>query len=139
MNALNDIVLLRPDTGVIRFTLTVDGVPLMRYTADGMIAATPTGSTGYSLSAGGPIVDPVSRAIVLTPLAPHTLVNRSIVLSGESRITLECERDAILSIDGDNHPVSAGETITIIKSEEEAQFVTLARESFLDRLRKKLS
>lgn len=138
-SALNDVVLLNPDHTVIRFTVTVDGVKLMRYTADGLIAATPTGSTGYSLSAGGPIVDPISESIVLTPISPHTLVNRPIVLSASSSVKLECESDAALSIDGDIHRISAHTPIIIEKSPESVQFVTLNRESFLERLRRKLS
>ncbi|MBQ3079670.1 MAG: NAD(+)/NADH kinase [Clostridia bacterium] len=139
INALNDVALQKADHGVIRFTVNVDGVNLMRYTADGLIAATPTGSTGYSLSAGGPIVDPVSESIVLTPLAPHTLVSRSIILSANSFVTLECENDAVLSVDGDIHPIRAHAKIRISKAPEPVRFVTLSRESFVERLRKKLS
>ncbi len=138
VNALNDIVLQKADQSVIRFTVTVDGVPLMRYTADGLIASTPTGSTGYSLSAGGPIVDPLSELIVLTPLAPHTLLSRSIILSAASRIALECENAAVISIDGNAYPISANSRFSIQKSTENAKFVTLSRESFVERLRKKL-
>lgn len=138
-NALNDAALLKADSGVIRFDVNVDGVPLMRYTADGIIAATPTGSTGYSLSAGGPIVDPLSESIVLTPVCAHTLLSRPIVLSAESRITLHPQSDAVLSVDGDQRPVSAGEEIIITRSERAVQFVSFGRESFIDRLRRKLS
>ncbi len=137
--ALNDAAILTPGAGVIRFTVHVDNVPLMRYTADGLIAATPTGSTGYSLSAGGPIVDPVSHAITLTPVAPHTLVNRAIILSPESRISIECENRSILSVDGNRTEVDAGAIINIKKSEETVKFISFGRESFIERLRKKLS
>ncbi len=137
--ALNDAAILTPGAGVIRFTVSVDGVKLMRYTADGLIAATPTGSTGYSLSAGGPIVDPTSQSIMLTPVAPHTLVNRAIILSPESRISIECENRSILSVDGSKIEVEAGSKIDIRRSEETVQFVSFGRESFIERLRKKLS
>ena len=137
--ALNDVAILTPGAGVIRFTVNVDGVKLMRYVADGIIAATPTGSTGYSLSAGGPIVDPVSQSIMLTPVAPHTLVNRAIILSPESRISIECENRSILSVDGNKTEVDAGCVIDIKKADETVQFVSFGRESFIERLRKKLS
>jgi len=137
--ALNDAAILTPGAGVIRFTVNVDGVKLMRYTADGLIAATPTGSTGYSLSAGGPIVDPTSQSITLTPVAPHTLVNRAIILSPESHISIECENRSILSVDGNKKEVDEGAKIEIRRSEETVQFVSFGRESFIERLRKKLS
>lgn len=137
--ALNDASILTPGAGVIRFTVHVDGIPLMRYTADGMIAATPTGSTGYSLSAGGPIVDPTSQSITLTPVAPHTLVNRAIILSPESHIAIECENRSILSVDGSKTKVDAGAKVEICRSEETVKFVSFGRESFIERLRKKLN
>ena len=137
--ALNDAAILTPGAGVIRFTVNVDGVKLMRYTADGLIAATPTGSTGYSLSAGGPSVDPTSQSITLTPVAPHTLVNRAIILSPESHISIECENRSILSVDGNKKEVDEGAKIEIRRSEETVQFVSFGRESFIERLRKKLS
>ena len=138
-NALNEVALVKPDAGVIRFIVTVDDVPLMRYTADGIICSTPTGSTGYSLSAGGPIVDPLSELMVLTPISPHTLVNRPIVLSAQSRVSIECETDAVIAIDGDAKRYIAGQTLEIRKSSKRVQFVTFARESFIERLRRKLS
>lgn len=137
--ALNDAAILTPGAGVIRFTVNVNGTKLIRYTADGLIAATPTGSTGYSLSAGGPIVDPVSQAITLTPVAPHTLVSRAIILSPESRITLQCENRCLLCVDGSRQEMDEGAEIDIRRSEETVQFVSFANESFIERLRKKLS
>lgn len=137
--ALNDAAILTPGAGVIRFTVHVDGVQLMRYTADGMIAATPTGSTGYSLSCGGPIVDPGSQSIVLTPVAPHTLVNRAIILSPESHISIVTESRSILAVDGNGIEVEKGTNVQIKKAHETVKFVSLGRESFIERLRKKLS
>ena len=137
--ALNDAVLSKADAGVIRFSVTVDGIELMRYTADGIIAATPTGSTGYSLSAGGPIVDPAGENIILTPVSPHTLINRPIVLSAQSKVTLVCETDALISLDGSARPLSAGSHYEISRSDRYMRFVTFGRESFIARLRKKLS
>ena len=138
VNALNEVALVKPDSGVIRFSVAVDGMPLTRYTADGIIAATPTGSTGYSLSAGGPIVDPSSQLIVLTPIAPHTLCSRAVVLSPTSRVTIVCDTPAVLLVDGDARPHPAGLPLHIQRSENVVQFVTLGQESFIERLRRKL-
>ena len=139
VTALNDAVLSKADAGVIRFSVTVDGIELMRYTADGIIAATPTGSTGYSLSAGGPIVDPAGENIILTPVSPHTLINRPIVLSAGSRVTLMCEKDAWISLDGSARPLPAGTRYEISRSDRYMRFVTFGRENFITRLRRKLS
>ncbi len=137
--ALNDAAIVKPDASVIRVKVIVDGANLTNYTCDGIIAATPTGSTGYSLSAGGPIVDPDGEAILLTPIAPHTLVNRSIVLSPKSRVTLICDRDATVCIDGEAAPHKAGAALKIEKSETYVEFVSFKNESYIDRLRRKLS
>ena len=139
INALNEVALLKPDTGIIRFNVSVDGIELMRYTADGIIAATPTGSTGYSLSAGGPIVDPTGEMLILTPVSPHTLVNRPIVLSHKSSVCLTTENDALLAADGYSTPLPAGSKIQIQKAARYAEFVVFGKESFIGRLRKKLS
>lgn len=139
VNALNDVALTKADPGVLRFTVSVDGVELMRYTADGIICATPTGSTGYSLSAGGPIVDPLSELFVLTPIAPHTLVSRPVILSDKGVVTLTPDSDALISIDGRVRPIRAGTSFDIRRAETRVQFVTLGSEGFIDRLRRKLS
>ena len=136
--ALNEAALTKEGSGVIRFTVTVDGIRLMRYTADGIICATPTGSTGYSLSAGGPIVDPASELMVLTPIAPHTLLNRPIVLSADSVVRLECENDAVISMDGASARLPAGTPFEIRRSPETMRFVSFGRESFIGRLQQKL-
>ena len=85
--ALNDIVLGRSSGfRIVRFNVYVDGEFLGAYAADGLIVATPTGSTAYNLSAGGPIVEPTASLLVLTPVAPHGMLDRSIVFSDKSRI-----------------------------------------------------
>lgn len=139
VNALNDIVLNKPDTGVLRFSVLVNSEPLIRYTADGIIVSTPTGSTGYSLSAGGPIVDPTSELILLTPVSPHTLSSRPIVLPSTARVTLIADTDAIVSVDGTPSPIAANVPYDVFRSDERVQFVVFARESFIERLREKLS
>ena len=139
VNALNEAALLHPEAGVIRFTVLVDGTELSSYTADGMIVSTPTGSTGYSLSAGGPIVDPASEMLILTPVAPHTLVSRPILLSAASTVTLVCENDALIATDGETMPLKANTPFEIRRSEKVMRFVSFGRENFITRLRKKLT
>lgn len=146
--ALNDIVLSR--TGpmqIIRFKIYVNGQFLNMYSADGMIVTTPTGSTGYNLSAGGPIVEPGANLLMLTPICPHTLNQRSIILSPEDRITIEIpedkegkEQSVEVNFDG-SHTVQlhAGDRIEIEKSDQSAVFVKLSQLSFLEILHKKMS
>ncbi len=146
--ALNDIVLSR--TGpmqIIRFDIYVNGQFLNTYSADGMIVTTPTGSTGYNLSAGGPIVEPGANLIMLTPICPHSLNQRSIILSPEDRITIEIpegkegkEQSVEVNFDG-SHTVQlkAGDRIEIEKSERSAVIMKLSQLSFLEILHKKMS
>jgi NAD+ kinase len=138
VTALNEAALLKPDTGAIRFTVKVNGRELKSYTADGVIAATPTGSTGYSLSAGGPIVDPAAENIILTPIAAHTLLSRPIILSPESEVELECERDALVVTDGASRQLPAGTAYVIKRSAAYTRFITLEEESFVARIARKL-
>lgn len=101
--ALNEAVVEKIDSGrTISVAVTIDGEHFITYAADGLIAATPTGSTAYSLSARGPIVDPTHEAIVFTPVSPHTLFDRSLVLNARSVVGLEVlgARSAALALDG---------------------------------------
>lgn len=102
--ALNEVTLCRgADSRVIHVNAWIDDVPANRYTGDGLILATPTGSTAYSLSAGGPLVQPGSDVLVVTPICPHTLANRPLVVSAGSEIVFEIpeQRDGLsLLVDG---------------------------------------
>ncbi|MBR5752024.1 MAG: NAD(+)/NADH kinase [Clostridia bacterium] len=138
VTALNEAALLKPDTGAIRFTVRVNGMELKSYVADGVIVATPTGSTGYSLSAGGPIVDPAAENIILTPIAAHTLLSRPIILSPDSAVELTCERDALVVTDGTSRPLPAGTVYTVKRSASYTRFVSLDEESFVARIARKL-
>ena len=90
--ALNDIVITRKGSlQIIHFNIYVNGLLLHKYHADGVIVATPTGSTGYSLSAGGPVVEPRASLILVSPICPHSMQSRSIVLSSEDTVTIEIE------------------------------------------------
>lgn len=146
--ALNDIVITRKGSlQIIDFNIYVNGKFLHRYHADGVIVSTPTGSTGYSLSAGGPIVEPKANLIVLSPICPHSMHSRSIVLSPEDRITVEIER----ARDGEIQEVEAifdgchkvalrtGEKIEIRKSKKTTGIVKLNQVSFLEALHRKMS
>lgn len=148
-SALNDIVLARLDgMKMIRFSLYVDDQFITRYNADGMIIATPTGSTAYSLSAGGPIVLPTSDLFVLTPICAQTLTNaRSIVLPDNVTIHLEVEPKPgsralmqAVSYDSDSTvSVRPGDRICIRKSSDKVRLIRLDKKSFLEILGRKLS
>lgn len=146
--AFNDIVVNRSGAlRVIDYEISVNRELLNTYTADGMIVATPTGSTGYSLSAGGPIVAPSASLILMTPLAPHTLNTRSIVFPPEDKIVIEIgarrdglEEKGMASFDGDTsiHLVT-GDRIEIERSEQDTKIIKISNQSFLETLRKKMS
>lgn len=145
--ALNDIVISRSGSlHIIRLSIYVNGQFLNDYHADGMIVTTPTGSTGYNLSAGGPLVEPGARLIMLTPICPHSLNQRSIILSAEDVVDIvipgrgeEGSQRVEASFDA-SHIVSmgTGDRISIAKSEESTEFIRLNQVSFLEILHKKM-
>ncbi len=146
--ALNDIVIARKGPlQIIRFNIYVNGQFLNDYSADGMIVTTPTGSTGYNLSAGGPLVEPKAKLIMLTPICPHTLNQRSIILSAEDVIEIEIPQNSDGSVqtveasfDGSHGiPLRTGEKIRITQSEKITEFLRLNRVSFLEVLHGKMS
>lgn len=146
--ALNDIVISREDgLRVIQLDNFVNGAHLNTYHADGIILSTPTGSTGYSLSAGGPIVSPGASLFVMTPLAPHTLNRRSIILPPENRITVrigpgrdEKTEQAVAYFDGDTRvPMVTGDRVEISRSEKDTLIVKVHDSSFLETLSRKMS
>lgn len=143
MLALNDVVLSRGGySRLIGINAWVDGDQIGRFIADGMIVATPTGSTGYSLSAGGPIVCPEVNCMLLTPICAHSLQHRPVVTSSSQMITirLDGEHDAMVSIDGmEPFRFGGGETLTITRAEECARFIRLEPGSFFSTIRYKLS
>lgn len=145
--ALNDIVISRAGAlRVVRFNNYVNDTFLNTYKADGIIISTPTGSTGYSLSAGGPIISPNASMLLMTPLAPHTLNTRSIVFSPEDVITVELGegRDGsveqgMASFDGDSSvPMITGDRIVISKSRKDTRIIKINNISFLETLRNKM-
>ncbi len=140
---INDAAVSR--SGVIRImnlSVVCDNTPLIQYMCDGAIVATPTGSTAYSLSAGGPIVDPCVESILLTPVCSHSMLSRSIVLSGNSELQLfhDNSGEAILSCDGQEAVViPAGARVVVKRSNEYASFVKVKKDTFIDILNKKLN
>ncbi len=146
--ALNDIVISRCGSlQILNVRIYVNDRFLNDYCADGVIVATPTGSTGYNLSAGGPIVEPSARLLLLTPICPHTLNTRSIVFSPEDEITVEIpegkdghEQVVEANFDGSNTiTLRTGERIRIRRSDKTTGIVRLNTESFLTVLHKKMS
>ncbi len=141
--ALNDIVLNHANGEELRFNVRLNGMPLNEYAADGMIVCTATGSTAYNLSAGGPIAAPDSSVIILTPICPHTLNTRSLILPKASRIELEMspERSSrqILFFDGDRAgSFTAGDVAVIERSEMTTPIIQLKEEPFLEKIRRTL-
>lgn len=145
--ALNDIVINRAgNQQVLQFHLYVNGKLLNKYSADGMIVTTPTGSTGYNLSAGGPIVEPAARLLVLTPICPHTMNKRSVILSPEDEVVIKIPlgregqiQHAAVSFDGSAVEIKTGDTVRIVKSEKTTEFINLSKAGFLEVLHKKMS
>src|SRR6266404_9354656 len=143
VHALNDAVISRGDLPrLIRLNAKVNGEALTEFNADGLIIATPTGSTAYSLSAGGPILSPESGVFVITPICPHVLTNRSIIISETSLIEIEVsdpEYPVFLTLDG-RPPirVKRGSTITIRRAKKTLPLAALPDVSFFNVVRQKL-
>jgi NAD+ kinase len=143
MIALNDVVLSRGEVSrLVRLKTSVNGEVLTEFNADGLIVATPTGSTAYSLSAGGPILAPESGAFVITPICPHVLTNRSIIVDENAVIEIEVterEYPVFLTVDG-REPVriERGATVQIRKSEKVLPLASLPGVSFFGVVRQKL-
>ncbi len=135
---LNDVVVTKGAIArIVHLTVGCDGVQAMQCGGDGVIVATPTGSTAYSLSAGGPIVEPEASNILITPICAHNIVSRCIVASDKRVITVvlspEARRNAYLSVDGGKaFRMNIGDTATIRRSKLEAQMIKLKERSFYD-------
>lgn len=145
--ALNDIVIARCSSlKVFSFNVFVNDLPLTSYQADGIIISTPTGSTAYNMSAGGPIVDPKAQILLLTPICSHNANARTILLSEHDRVTIEIGKGRDNSIqkleasfDGGKRMImQSGDRIDITAARQVTKIVKLSKESFLNILRKKL-
>ncbi len=132
--ALNDVVINRKGSlRVVEYGVWVNDKFLSSFRADGIIICTPTGSTGYSLSAGGPIIEPKSHIICITPICPHTLNTRSIVLSDENVIRIETSDDETeVNFDGRvSFALEASDSVEITRSDHSAKIMRINEESFL--------
>ena len=140
---LNDAVINKSALArIIELTLEVDDKRVTTYRSDGLIISTPTGSTAYNLSADGPILTPQLPVVVLTPICPHTISMRPIVVSDSSTIVvgLETGREEVyLTLDGqEGTKIAAGDRVTVRRSEAEVELVKVTGRSFFDNLRDKL-
>jgi len=132
--AVNDAVIEKADSErMIEISVAIDGHEFASYRTDGIIVSTPVGSTAYSLSAGGPVVDPEVEAMVLTPVAPHSLLSRSLVLAADTevRLTVGTDRPGRVNIDGrELAAVGPGESVIARRGTVSARFLTLGRHPF---------
>jgi NAD+ kinase len=141
---LNDVVITKAALSrIIELAVSIGPDEVMRVRADGLIVATPTGSTAYNLAAGGPIVQPVVDAIVMTPIAPHMLTNRPLVVAGASRVSVEPDMngndEVFVTFDGQSgHALQAGDVVEIERSARPLRLVRSANRSYFDVLRQKL-
>jgi NAD+ kinase len=141
MYAFNDIVLTRPSISkMIHIETLVDAKSFNTYYGDGVIVSTPTGSTAYNLSAGGPVLFPLAHVFTLTPICPHSLTQRAVVLPGEFSIEMKTPQDiALVIIDGqDMHELAQGESIHIKLASKTAQLIHREEFNYFDVLKTKL-
>jgi NAD+ kinase len=141
--ALNDFVVSRGATSrLIELEVTVNEEPLTNYRCDGLILGSPTGSTAYSLAAGGAVVTPDADVLTITPICPHTLSNRSVIVSGDSVIgvkVLSRKLEIFLTADGQVQiPLSAGDEVRVCNSSKKIRLIRLSGSSFFKTLRQKL-
>lgn len=139
--ALNEVTIHRHGATMISVEALINSKRIATYHGDGLIISTPTGSTAYSLSAGGPIVDPMCRCLILSPLAPHNLTMRPVVVPDSSLITLRLNArggDAFLSLDNRTYTLHDGAEIELRIAEEQLILATPHNNTFYDTLREKM-
>lgn len=141
-SALNDVVIMKSAMSrIVNLSVSVESRYATAYRADGLIISTPTGSTAYCLSAGGPIVFPAMDAMVLTPIASHTLTNRPIVVPGAHRIevTLATDQEVMVTIDGQvGMPLRQGDVVAVAKAAARIRLLHFPHKDFFSVLRTKL-
>lgn len=142
--ALNEIAISKSVFGVVRFDAVINGKLINSYTADGIIVCTPTGSTAYNLSCGGPIADPTARILTMTPIAPHTILNRSVILSEDSVVDIEITElrhgtSSYALYDGKAIEVFSRDKIRIKKSDRVTKIIKLEERSFIDNIRESIN
>lgn len=141
--ALNEVAVLKHDnSALINVTTEIDGDLLANYVADGLIVCTPTGSTGYSLSTGGPIISPDSQSFCISAVAPHSLSVRPVILNDDVTITLHVHTRShkyLLAIDGRSETLSEGDTLRLRRAEYSIGVIKVKHLRFFDTLRDKMS
>ncbi len=142
--SLNEIGISKNIFGVVRFDMLVNEKLINSYTADGILVCTPTGSTAYNLSCSGPIVDPTAEIITLTPIAPHTIINRSIVVADTSIIEIKITElrentSSFVLYDGKPIDVYSNDRIRIRKSDKVTKIIKLEDRSFIDTIRETIN
>lgn len=139
--ALNDAVLHSRSTHMIKLRLCCNGKPVNTYRGDGLIFATPTGSTAYSMSAGGPVIDPTLECIEITPICTQSLMARPLIFAPESMLSVSVDSDnCIMTVDGGSSiEISAGSEIKITKGERVLRMIKLKEDGFYGVLRRKFS
>jgi NAD+ kinase len=140
--ALNDVTISRGQRSqLVKLQASVAGIPLTEYHADGLIVATPTGSTAYSLAAGGPILMPDSGALVITPICPHVLSNRSLVISNTSEVVIHAagNQEVFVTVDGRTpHPLQPSQSVVLRLSSKTLPLAMMPESTFPEVLRQKL-
>jgi NAD+ kinase len=141
--AMNDVVLHKGGFArVVRLAISADGAPVASYAADGVVVATPTGSTAYSLSAGGPVVVPTLDMLLVTPISAHTLAIRPLVLAADAEIEVRAEvapEELMVTVDGQGGSTfGTGETLSIARADAGVVIVRFPGQSFFSTLRQKL-
>lgn len=144
ITALNEAVIERGIRAkILKTEVKINGGPVQRYSSDGVIVSTPTGSTAYSLSAGGPIVAPDVRGIIITPICPHSLNSRPLVVNDENTVSvglLKADSEAHLNVDGDIcEYLSEGGSVEIKKSKYSAYFIRLKEFKYYEKLLEKMN
>jgi len=146
--AVNDVVITRSGRlQVLCFNIYINGKLLKNYNADGVILSTPTGSTAYNLSAGGPIVDPGAEILIFTPISPHTLMNRSLVLKATDNVEIEVlathedETEEVMEATFDGKPIaklSMGDRVAVTRGDRYVKMISLNEISFMEILHRKM-
>ena len=139
--ALNEVSLQRRGASMLSVEVSIDGRTLPTYWADGLVAATPTGSTAYNLSVGGPVVMPSSAVMVIAPIAPHNLNVRPLVVPMDAAVTLTFqsrERGALLTLDNRSCELPSGTTVQLSRGRYGLRYVSLSNDNFIHALRTKL-
>jgi NAD+ kinase len=142
--ALNDFVITKSLLEkIIEIKIIINGVPLLSYGADGIIISTPTGSTAYSLSAGGPVVEPKNESIIITPICAHTLFSRSLVISPDNQIEIQInskKTDVSINVDGKKQDIKIfdGDVFKVGKSDKKLNLITFNKNIFFKIFKEKL-